>query len=94
MIAQIHQGERIVPAADNLELMQSIGNRNRTNEVLVTEIKKLNQKIESLERVVAEGAVINAEATNRNTVEISRTVKDTGSTASHSEAIRRRTQII
>jgi hypothetical protein len=94
MLAEIHQGERIVPAADNLELMQSIGNRNRTNEVLVTEIKKLNQKIESLERVVAEGAVINAEATNRNTVEISRTVKDTGSTASHSEAIRRRTQIV
>lgn len=94
MVAQIHQGERIVPAADNEQLMQSIGNRNRTNEVLVIEIKKLNQKIESLERVVAEGAVINAEATNRNTVEISRTVKDTGSTASHSEAIRRRTQIV
>jgi hypothetical protein len=94
MLAQIHEGERIVPAADNAELMQSIGNRNRTNEVLVSEIKKLNQKIESLERVVAEGAVINAEATNRNTVEISRTVKDTGSTASHSEAIRRRTQIV
>jgi hypothetical protein len=94
MVAQIHQGERIIPAADNLELMQSMSNRNRTNEVLVTEIKKLNQKIESLERVVAEGAVINAEATNRNTEEISRTVKDTGSTASHSEALRRRTQIV
>jgi hypothetical protein len=94
MVAQIHQGERIIPAADNVELMTNLGNRNRTNEVLVTEIKKLNQKIDSLERVVAEGAVINAEATNRNTEEISRTVKDTGSTASHSEAIRRRTQIV
>jgi hypothetical protein len=94
MVAQVHQGERIIPAADNLELMQSMSNRNRTNEVLVTEIKKLNQKIESLERVVAEGAVINAEATNRNTEEISRTVKDTGSTASYSEALRRRTQIV
>lgn len=94
MIAQIHQGERIVPAADNAELMSSMGNRNRTNEVLVTEIKKLNQKIDSLEKAVAQGAVINAEATNRNTVEISRTVKDTGSTTSHNEAIRRRTQVV
>jgi hypothetical protein len=94
MIAQIHQGERIVPAADNLELMQSIGNRNRTNELLAQEIKKLNQEIKVLQKAVVEGAVINAEATNRNTEEISRTVKDTGSTASHSEAIRRRTQIV
>jgi prefoldin subunit 5 len=94
MVAQIHQGERIVPAADNAELMASIGNRNRTNEVLVAEIRKLNQKIDSLEKTVADGAVINAQATERNTVEISRTVKNTGSTASHSEAIRRRTQIV
>lgn len=94
MIAQIHQGERIVPAADNAELMSNMGNRDRANEVLVAEIKKLNQKIDSLEKAVAEGAVINAEATNRNTVEISRTVKDTGSTTSHNEAIRRRTQVV
>lgn len=94
MVAKVHQGERIVPAADNSELMASIGNRNRTNEVLVAEIKKLNQKIDSLEKTVADGAVINAQATERNTIEISRTVKDTGSTASHTEAIRRRTQIV
>lgn len=94
MFAQVHQGERIIPAADNAELMANLNNRNRTNEVLTDEIKKLNQEVKALQKIVAEGAVINAEATNRNTVEISRTVKDTGSTASHTEAIRRRTQIV
>jgi hypothetical protein len=94
MIAQIHQGERIIPAADNAELMANIGDRNRTNEVLVSEIKKLNQKIDSLERAVAQGAVINAEATDRNTDEITRTVKDSSTTASYTEAIRKRTQLV
>ena len=76
MLAQIHKGERIIPAADNAELMANMGNRNRTNEVLITEIKKLNEKISSLERTVAEGAVINADATNRNTEQIAQAVVD------------------
>jgi len=74
MLAQIHRGERIIPAADNAELMQNIGNRNRTNELLVVEIKKLNQKIESLERTVADGAVMNAQATERNTQQVAQAV--------------------
>lgn len=74
MIAQIHRGERIIPAADNAELMQNIGNRNKTNELLVAEIKKLNQKIESLERTVADGAVMNAQATERNTQQVAQAV--------------------
>jgi hypothetical protein len=81
MVAQIHRGERIIPAADNLELMSSIGNRNRTNEVLVIEIKKLNQKIQSLEQTVAQGAVMNAEATDRNTAEIAQAVVDSSGKA-------------
>ena len=76
MVAEIHRGERIIPAADNQQLMSNISNRNRTNEVLVSEIKKLNQKIESLERTVAEGAVINAQATDRNTQEVAQAVAE------------------
>jgi hypothetical protein len=94
MVAQIHQGERIIPAADNMELMASVSNRNKTNEILVAEIRKLNQKIDSLEKTVANGSIINAEATNRNTVEITNSVKDTKTTASYSEALRRRTQVV
>jgi hypothetical protein len=81
MVAQIHRGERIIPAADNLELMSSIGNRNRTNEVLVLEIKKLNQKIQSLEQTVAQGATMNAQATDRNTAEIAQAVVDSSGKA-------------
>jgi hypothetical protein len=81
MVAQIHRGERIIPAADNLELMSSIGNRNRTNEVLVIEIKKLNQKIQSLEQTVAQGAAMNAQATDRNTAEIAQAVVDSSGKA-------------
>ena len=88
MTARIHKGERIVPAADNTRLMDAIQNKE-----LLKEVQKLNAKIESLEETVAQGAVLNANATDRNTDEISRTVKDAGSTASHTEAIRRRAAI-
>jgi hypothetical protein len=64
------------PVADNLGLMLNVSNPNRTNEVLVAEIKKLNEKISSLERTVAEGAIINADATNRNTEQIAQAVVD------------------
>jgi uncharacterized protein YoxC len=53
-----------------------IDNRNRTNEVLIQEIKKLNQKIQSLEQTVAQGATMNAQATDRNTAEIAQAVVD------------------
>jgi Ca2+-binding EF-hand superfamily protein len=53
-----------------------IDNRNRTNEVLILEIKKLNQKIQSLEQTVAQGATMNAQATDRNTAEIAQAVVD------------------
>ena len=88
MTAQIHKGERIIPAADNARLMAAIENKE-----LLKEVQKLNAKIESLEQTVAQGAVLNANATDRNTDEISRTVKDAGSTASHTEAIRRKVSI-
>lgn len=48
MVAQIHEGERIIPAADNAELMQSISNRNETNRVLVEEIKNLRREVQQL----------------------------------------------
>lgn len=88
MTARIHKGERIVPAADNTRLMAAIENKE-----LLKEVQKLNAKIESLEETVAQGALLNANATDRNTDEISRTVKDAGSTASHTEAIRRKVSI-
>lgn len=48
MIAQIHEGERIIPAADNAMLMQSFSNRNENERVLVDEIRKLRKEVEEL----------------------------------------------
>lgn len=73
MTARIHKGERVFPAADNSRIIAAIENRE-----LLVEIQKLNEKIDSLEETVAKGAVLNADATNRNTEEISRTVMDAG----------------
>lgn len=70
MVAQIHKGERIIPAADNFKLMTSLGNTDNYSREMVAQISKLNQKIDSLEKTVAEGAVINAKATDRNTQQI------------------------
>jgi hypothetical protein len=59
MTAQIHRGERIVPAADNTMLMAG-------NQEMVVEIRQLNQRIVNLEQAIIEGNMINAAATERN----------------------------
>lgn len=93
MIAKLHKDERIIPAADNRELMESLANKNNINVELINEIRKLNVKIEKLEQSIVQGAVINAEATDRNTSEISSTIKETASSTSHTESIKRRAEI-
>jgi len=60
MIAQIHQGERIIPAADNVTLIAN-------NKEMLQEIRQLNQRIVNLEQAIVEGNMINAAATDRNT---------------------------
>lgn len=90
MLAFLHQGERVLPKADNEQLMQSLSNRNDTNEQLIVEIRQLNQKIAKLEKAVVDGAVLNAISTDRNTEEISKAVKDSSSTTRHNESIKRK----
>ena len=48
MLAQIHQGERIIPAADNAQLMTSLNNRDEANRVLVSEIRNLRSEVKQL----------------------------------------------
>lgn len=76
MIAKIHQGERIIPMADNFKLMTSLASNDNYSREMVVQIRNLNQKIDSLEKTVAEGAVINAQATERNTEQIAQAVVD------------------
>jgi hypothetical protein len=60
MIAEIHRGERIIPAADNVTLIAN-------NKEMLQEIRQLNQRIVNLEQAIVEGNMINAAATDRNT---------------------------
>lgn len=94
MFAFLHQGERVLPKADNEQLMQSLSNRNNTNEELILEIKTLNQKIVRLEKAIIDGAVLNATSTDRNTEEISNAVKEASSISNHNNSIKRRVGIL
>ena len=76
MMAQIHKGERIIPAADNFVLMSRLASTDNYTRDMCQQIRELNQKIESLERTVADGAVMNAQATDRNTEQIAQAVTD------------------
>jgi hypothetical protein len=76
MLAKIHKGERIIPMADNFKLMTSLASTDNYSREMVVQIRNLNQKIESLEKTVAEGAVINAQATDRNAEQIAQAVVD------------------
>jgi hypothetical protein len=76
MLAKIHKGERIIPMADNFKLMTSLASTDNYSREMVVQIRNLNQKIDSLEKTVAEGAVINAQATERNTEQIAQAVVD------------------
>lgn len=48
MLAQIHKGERIIPAADNAQLMQNLNSRDEANRVLVSEIRNLRTEVQQL----------------------------------------------
>ena len=76
MVATIHRGERIIPMADNFKLMSRLTDTDNYTRDMVVQIRELNQKIDSLERTVADGAVMNAQATERNTEQIAQAVTD------------------
>jgi len=87
MIAQIHQGERIIPAADNAMLMQNSKNNNAQTQQLVNQIVNLTKQVEELAAVVADGAILNAKATDRNTQEITKVISSANDKAIQSNRL-------
>lgn len=92
MYAKIHQGERIIPAADNTRLFQSLSDRTETNAVLVTEIRNLRQEIVELrEQQSQETATIvvsNLDAQQRSADTISSTISSTSQESNWNSKVR------
>lgn len=92
-VAQVHEGERIMPKADNVELINAIANRRNNEIVLVQEIRRLNQKVERLEAVIANGAVLNAQATDRNTEAVVTAVESSANKTQFANKVSERAKI-
>lgn len=92
MYAQIHKGERIIPAADNARLFQSLNDRNETNAVLVTEIRNLRQEIVELRdqqsKETATIVVSNLDAQQRNAESINSTISSTSQESNWTSKVR------
>ena len=56
MTAQIHEGERIIPAADNRELMARLQSPQQNNDVLVAELRALRAEVASLKAATVQTA--------------------------------------
>ena len=93
MISLIHAGERILPAADNRQLMQFLSTTNQ-NGGLYEEICRLNAQVEQLTKVVADGAIMNAKATDRNTEELANTMQQTTDQAIYVDRLKSRTEVL
>lgn len=57
MTANIHQGERIIPAADNRALMAALGTQGGGNAELITAVKKLEERLASIDHNTASSAI-------------------------------------
>ena len=64
MPAMIHEGERIIPAADNRELMRRLSNPEQNNAVLAAAVERLSREVEGL-RTEARATAGHTEQTSR-----------------------------
>lgn len=53
MTARVHKGERIIPAADNRELMRRLSSPNAANDALVAEIRQLRAELKAAHLAIA-----------------------------------------
>lgn len=67
----------------------AVGNQN-----MAEQLAQLSKQVKELTKVVADGAIMNAEATDRNTNQISQTITDTSTNSQHQIKVFNRTRIV
>ena len=82
MLAQIHQGEAIVPARYNPA--------NGGNAELVAEIKALREEVRILREQNNAGHILGAQATHENTRQITQATAESASKAVHAQRLQQR----
>jgi hypothetical protein len=91
----VHQGERLMPAADNKQLMKMVSDYSGGGGgELYDEVCRLTKQVEVLTKVVADGAIVNAQATDRNTDELTKTFQDISEKAAYVDKLKNRTSIV
>jgi hypothetical protein len=91
----VHKGERLMPAADNRQLMKMVSDYSGGgNSELYDEVCRLTKQVEVLTQVVADGAILNAQATDRNTDQIATTIQTTGENTVYSHKLQNKVAVV
>ena len=77
----------------NMLAHRTYNTSNSDDQLLIEEIKKLNEKIASLERTVAHGDMLNVAATERNSQQVAEAVNTSSTNTIHNSRIQRRSAI-
>jgi hypothetical protein len=91
----VHEGERIIPAADNRRLMQMMSQySNGGNTDLYNEVCRLTKQVEVLTQTVADGAILNATATDRNTEQIATTIQSASDSTVYNQKLQSKVAVV
>jgi hypothetical protein len=91
----VHEGERIMPAADNRQLMKMVSDYSGGgNSELYDEVCRLTRQVEVLTQVVADGAIMNAKATDRNTDELATTIQNTSENTVYNQKLQNKVAVV
>ena len=71
-----------------------LGVMSAGNDVLAKQLAELNKQVQQLTQVVADGAIMNAQATERNTEQITQAVTDTVESSNYQAKLTNRTRVV
>jgi hypothetical protein len=94
MVAQIHRGERIVPAADNAALMSALSSPgSASSDALVAEVRALRAELQRLREENSEGHAANVAATDRNGQTVAAGVAEGASRSAYASRLQERATV-